>query len=103
KPFVIAPGMNAIIAQRLVRRLCPDCKKETKLEPFMLDKVQKILKEISPKAEVKLPAEMKFFAASGCDKCNKSGYKGRIGIYEVIVKADYLEKLIMAGAGSGEI
>jgi len=69
----------------------------------MLQKVQEILKAISPKAEAKIPAEMEFFGAAGCDKCNKSGYKGRIGIYEVIVKADYLERLIMAGAGAGEI
>ncbi len=103
KPFVIAPGMNAIIAQRLVRRLCPDCKKETQLDPFLLQKVQQILKDISPKAEAKIPDPLKFFAAPGCDKCNHTGYKGRIGIYEVIVKSDSLEKLILAGAGSGEI
>jgi type IV pilus assembly protein PilB len=103
KPFVIAPGLNAIIAQRLVRRLCQDCKQEKKVDPFMLEKVNMILKAIPAKAEVKLPSDLKFFNAPGCEKCKHSGYKGRIGIYEVIVKSDILEKLIMSGSGSGEI
>lgn len=103
KAFVIAPGLNAIIAQRLVRRLCEECKKEKKLDPFMLQKVKGILDAIPKKSETVLPNELKFYSAPGCEKCNKSGYKGRVGIYEVIVKSDALEKLIMAGAGSGEI
>jgi len=102
KPFVIAPGLNAIIAQRLVRRLCKDCKKETRLEPSMLKKVQEILATIPAAAEIKTP-ELKFMSAKGCDKCNHSGYKGRIGIYEVMVKNAALEKLIASAAGSGEI
>ncbi|GAC1412798.1 MAG: type IV-A pilus assembly ATPase PilB [Candidatus Doudnabacteria bacterium] len=103
KPFVIAPGLNAIIAQRLVRKLCSECKKEKMLDPFMLQKVKGILDAIPKKSEIVLPKDLKFYNASGCDKCNHSGYKGRIGIYEVIVKSEILEKLILAGAGSGEI
>jgi type II secretory ATPase GspE/PulE/Tfp pilus assembly ATPase PilB-like protein len=103
KPFVIAPALNAIIAQRLVRRLCPDCKEEVKLDPFVLDKVKRILAEIPQSAEANLPKEFKFFHSQGCASCHNTGYKGRIGIYEVIPKSVGLEKLIMDSAGTSEI
>ncbi|TSC66010.1 MAG: Uncharacterized protein G01um101477_257 [Candidatus Doudnabacteria bacterium Gr01-1014_77] len=103
KPYVIAPGMNAIIAQRLVRKLCPDCKQEVKLDPFLLEKVQKILNEVPKNSGVEIPKEQKFFHSTGCEKCNKTGYRGRIGIYELIIKDDAVEKLILAEAGSNEL
>ena len=103
KPFVIAPAMNAIIAQRLVRRICPDCKQEVKLDPFMLEKVKNILKSIPKNSGLEIPAELKFYHGVGCDKCNHTGYKGRIGIYEVIEKTEAIEKLIFAEANTLEI
>ena len=103
KPFVIAPAINAIIAQRLVRKLCLDCKQEVKPDPFLLDRVKKILAEIPKSAEVEVPKELKFYHSAGCAKCNGTGYRGRIGIFEVIAKNDRLDKLIMSGAASSEI
>jgi type IV pilus assembly protein PilB len=103
KPFVIAPALNAIIAQRLVRKLCTECKEEKLPDPFILEKVKRILDQIPKSAEVTLPAALKFFHSKGCANCNNLGYKGRIGIYEVIPKSQGLEKLIMQSAGSGEI
>ncbi len=102
KPFVIAPGLNAIIAQRLVRKLCPDCKKEIKLDPALLQRVKLVLAAIPKKADVTI-GETKFFSAPGCGNCNHTGYKGRIGIYEVIIKTDSLEKMIMAGSSTSVI
>ena len=105
KPFVIAPALNAIIAQRLVRKLCPECKSEIKLDPFNLERVKKILAEIPAvaAADAKIPKVLKFYHSVGCKACNSTGYQGRIGIYEVIAKNDRLDKLIMAGAASSEI
>jgi|SRR5579872_588153 len=103
KPFVIAPALNAIIAQRLVRRLCPDCKTEVKPDPFTLDRVKKNLAEIPKSSGVDVPKELKFFHSTGCKSCNGTAYQGRIGIYEVIVKNERLDKLIMSGAPSSEI
>jgi type IV pilus assembly protein PilB len=102
KPFVIAPAINAVIAQRLVRRLCPDCKEETKLDPFVLEKVKRIMDAIPKKAGIETP-KLTFFHSKGCVKCNNMGYKGRVGIYEVIPKSQGLDKLIMENAGSMEI
>ncbi len=101
--YVIAPAINAIIAQRLVRRLCPDCKKEQQLDPFILQRVQQMLDAIPAAAKAVVPKPLKFFHSQGCDKCNHTGYRGRMGIYEVIVRNDKLEKLIMSDASSMDI
>lgn len=106
KPYTIAPGMNAIIAQRLVRKLCPDCKQETKLDPFMLTQVKEVLGNIPKNSGVEAPADLnnlKFYHSVGCEKCGKSGYLGRIGIYEVIAKTDAIEKMIFAEANALDI
>ncbi len=103
KPFVIAPGLNAIIAQRLVRRLCPACKREVKLDPFLLEKARKLLSAIPKAAAAPIPEKLTFYGAGGCEKCGHTGYSGRIGIYEVIGRSDRLEKLIMQSAGTAEI
>ena len=103
KPFVIAPGLNAIIAQRLVRRLCVACKKPVQVEPVLLEKVTKILHEIPASAEVTLPNPLVFYRAEGCAACNNLGYEGRIGIYEIIERGDELERLILDAAPTSDI
>jgi len=87
KPFLLSPAMNAIIGQRLVRKVCADCK-----EPFQLDAeteatVKRILGDI-PEASGEKIADLgavAFVRGKGCDTCNGSGYKGRLGIYEILV------------------
>lgn len=95
KPFLLAPSVNAIIGQRLVRKLCSVCKKETALEPAMMERVKKAIADIPANSgfSVEPSRELKFYAASGCDKCT-DGYKGRIGIYEVFTMTPAIEKLI---------
>ena len=94
KPFVIAPALNAVIAQRLVRRLCPKCIKPAVLSPVVLSRAKMLLEAIPPKAEVNLPKELQFYHAEGCSECHGLGYSGRIGIYEVIQVTDTVKDLI---------
>lgn len=94
KPFIIAPAINAIIAQRLVRRLCPDCIKEDNLDQLVLEKVHKSLNNIPANSGVVVPQDLKFYTSSGCKSCNNLGYKGRVGIYEVIEVTDVIRELI---------
>jgi type IV pilus assembly protein PilB len=103
KPFIIAPAINAIIAQRLVRRLCKTCKKETQLAPEIEAKVKTLLSTIPPEAEIELPSEQKFYNAPGCPECHNTGYKGRIGIYEVIAINDAMKALILREASMLEM
>ncbi len=95
KPFIIAPAVNAVIAQRLVRRLCESCRKETTLDEPTLEKVKQILASIPKNGGVEVPTNLVFYASSGCDACGGLGYKGRMGIYEVIEVSDKMKELIL--------
>jgi type II secretory ATPase GspE/PulE/Tfp pilus assembly ATPase PilB-like protein len=99
KPFLLAPSLNSIIGQRLIRKLCPDCRIEDRVDNQRMTEVMNNLNSISPKSGAKLDdlSNLKFFKAEGCDKCNNLGYKGRIGIYEVMTMTPEIEKMILSG------
>jgi len=100
KPFLLAPSINAIMGQRLLRRLCPHCKQEAEPGSETKERVKKILSEISPASGDNLTEEeinnLKFYKAVGCDKCH-NGYKGRVGVYEVLTMNEEIEKIILSG------
>lgn len=98
KPFLLAPALNAIIGQRLVRRICEKCKQPDKLDPETLDHVKALLAELPEKerAEFK-PEKMQFFKGGGCEACSGLGYKGRIGIYEIFTMNKEIEENILDG------
>ncbi len=103
KPSFIAPAINAIIGQRLVRKLC-DCKEEYVPATETIESLKKVLSIISPRAKVEIPKNIsKLYRPKGCLKCNNTGYKGRIGIFEVLTISPETEKLIMDLAGETEI
>jgi type IV pilus assembly protein PilB len=94
EPFLVATSVNLICAQRLVRRVCRDCKEE-------LATPQKVLIEagFSPE-EAKA---VKLYRGKGCSTCNGTGYKGRVGLYEVMDVGDDIRELILVGASSLEL
>jgi len=93
-PQTLANSIESAIGQRLVRKLCPDCKQEAELDETTLKEVKEILAGINPASGVEIPKELKFFKPIGCEKCGKIGYKGRIGIYEIIPNTPEMQKLI---------
>ncbi|MEX2043272.1 MAG: GspE/PulE family protein [Patescibacteria group bacterium] len=97
RPFLLANAINAVIAQRLVRKVCPHCTVETKPDAAAMDVVRKTLKELPKKAKDSLPPEKEwlFMKGKGCARCNGTGYSGRIGIFEVLTINDELERLAM--------
>ena len=95
KPFTIAPAINAIIAQRLVRRICPSCIKPAEVAEHILEQIKHELSQIPASAEVKIPKALQFFHGTGCGECNGIGYKGRLGVYEVIEVNDDMRELIL--------
>ncbi len=103
KPFIIAPAINAIIAQRLVRRLCEACRKPVEIAPALMDQVNKVIAEMAPTANVVVPEPLQFFHSAGCVECNNLGYKGRIGIYEVMELNDAMKELILAGVSGRQM
>jgi type IV pilus assembly protein PilB len=98
KAFTIAPALNAIIAQRLVRRICQVCAKPAELPARLMEKVQQILSEVPKNAGVEVPAKLQFYHSAGCEACAGMGYKGRMGVYEVIEVNDELRELILKEA-----
>lgn len=101
KEFLLAPSLNAIIGQRLVRRLCQACKNEAVLDGVLQEKAETILRSISPAAGVTIDfSNLKFWTATGCEECHGLAYKGRIGIYEVMVLNPEIEQLILSKSAS---
>jgi len=94
EPFLVATSVNLICAQRLVRRICSNCKEELEVpEQALIDA------GYSPE-EVK---KTKIYHGKGCSTCNKGGYKGRTGLYEVMEINDELRELILVGASALEL
>ena len=87
EPFLIASSLLAVLAQRLVRRICPECK-----EPFH--------PEESPLEELGLPKDQVFYHGRGCETCMQSGYRGRTGIFELLVMDNDIRHLLTSGADS---
>jgi type II secretory ATPase GspE/PulE/Tfp pilus assembly ATPase PilB-like protein len=104
KPTLIAPSVNAFIAQRLVRKLCTHCREEYVPARETIDSIKKILSIISPKAKLEIPKTVeKLYRPVGCDKCHGIGFKGRIGIFEVLTITESIEKLILEMGSEREI
>ncbi len=95
KVVSIGPALNLIIAQRLVRRLCANCKKAKNLDAGTKTKLNKFLKDLPSRVERAAYENFKIYEAVGCDKCNNLGYKGRIGLYEFLEGGLALEEVIL--------
>jgi type IV pilus assembly protein PilB len=100
-PKVITSAINIALAQRLVRKLCPDCRKEIAIDAKNKALMDKVFESLPDKSLV--PPEIKLYEAVGCDKCNKTGYKGRIGVHEGILTDDKIEQIITANPSEREI
>lgn len=94
EPFLVASAVNLVTAQRLGRRLCPECK-----EPEEISKQALLDAGVSPD-EVD---EFVCYKGRGCSNCNNSGYKGRVGIYQVMPMFDEIREMVLAGANTAEI
>lgn len=98
KPFLLAPAINAIIGQRLVRLICKECKIEDNSDNETKDKIIKILEKLPLEEKKKVNfKDLKFYKGAGCEACQGIGYKGRIGIYEIMIINKEVEKIILSG------
>lgn len=99
KPFLLAPALSVAMGQRLLRKLCDKCKVPTELEPDILARVNATLDSIPANSGEIVPptSERKFFAAGSCPECNNTGYKGRVGAYEILMKDKKIEEFILSG------
>jgi type II secretion system protein E len=94
EPFLVASSVEAVMAQRLVRTICPHCKVEQKVEPDYLRRIG------FPEDEI---ATAKFWRGAGCEECRELGYQGRMGIYELLILNEAVRPLILNRAPSSTI
>ena len=94
EPFLVASSVEAVMAQRLVRTICPHCKTEVKVERSYLDKIG------FPAAHID---STRFLRGAGCEECRQLGYQGRTGIYELLILNESLRPLILSRAAASTI
>ncbi len=94
EPFLVASSVESVMAQRLVRTICPHCKTEQKVEPDYLRRIG------FPEAEI---STAKFWHGTGCEECRQLGYQGRMGIYELLILNEAIRPLILNRAPASTI
>ncbi len=90
--FLVTASLNMIVAQRLVRRICPECKHE--IQP-----AQDLMRTV----EIEPAPGQQFFEGSGCGNCNGTGFRGRVALYEVLVMDDILRNAVIAGMPTNQL
>src|SRR3989338_9049135 len=99
----IASSLNLVIAQRLVRKVCPKCATFSKATEQELKFIKDALKEVPRGIKMAVPSSLKLPKAQGCSRCNNTGYKGRVGIFEVMVVDEKMESYILSNPSIGEL
>lgn len=96
EPFLISSAVDCVIAQRLARRLCEECKQPVKFG-------REYLEEIGFPFDILSEEGADFYKAVGCERCSSTGYRGRIGMYELMVVTDSLRELVLERASTNKI
>ncbi|MGB6363886.1 MAG: type IV-A pilus assembly ATPase PilB [Thermoanaerobaculia bacterium] len=94
EPFLVASSVHLIVAQRLVRRICNNCKEPLEIPPQALENIG------FDKAEI---GTLRLFKGKGCERCTGTGYRGRLGLFEVMPIDEGMRELILSGASASEL
>jgi general secretion pathway protein E len=94
EPFLISSSVNAVIAQRLVRKLCPDCREPGRYGAAALSRIG---------LDAQAAAEGTIYQPKGCEQCVQTGYRGRVGIFEFMIMTESLKNLILQAFDAGAI
>ena len=97
EPFLVSSATNLILAQRLVRKICQECKEPVTITP------ESFVKLGVQKEEYEQYKDITFYKGKGCDLCNNTGYKGRLALYEVMPISEPIKELILQGASAIDI
>ena len=97
KAYLLPPTLHLAMAQRLVRRLCEDCRKKVKPKPEIKEMIMTEIDRLpqSAKKDLKIPKPLTLYSAQGCLKCNRTGFTGRIALFEVLSMTDSLADVIL--------
>lgn len=100
EPFLLTSALNAVLGQRVVRKICPKCRIDFDASPEVLENIKVVLGKLTPQAA---KSGLKLYKGKGCAFCGQTGYLGRVGIFEALVMTDALSKLVLEHASSGAI
>lgn len=104
QPFMLAPALHTVVAQRLVRRICKDCAEEKPFPKSEMDEIQATLRtmqEIDPSLEAKVPQNG--LIPKGCDKCSHTGYSGQLALVEVFQVDNEIKELILEEVSAAKL
>jgi len=96
EPFLLTSALNAVLGQRVVRKICIRCREEFSAAPEVVENIKSVLGNL-------MPTSMKLYKGKGCNFCANTGYLGRIGIFEVLVISESIAKLILEHSSSSSI
>ncbi len=104
EPFLLVASVNVVAAQRLVRKICPDCKAETEfpkgVKEIIAKELESVPKEYIEGFDIK---NLKSYKGNGCEKCEHSGYRGRFGIFEVLPVTNEMQDLVLSKASASKV
>lgn len=104
EPFLLTSSVNTVVGQRLARKICQSCKEEIRAAETETELVKKIVAEMPEAVQKELAKqEIRFYHGKGCDQCGTTGYKGRIGIFEVLPLTQAISKLVLERATGNAI
>jgi len=97
QPYLIPPTLSIAIAQRLVRKLCDDCKRPVSPPKEIRTLILKEIEDLPPGARdgIKIPEKLTIYAPAGCKKCGNEGYTGRVGLFEILSMTEQLSDIIL--------
>ncbi len=103
-PVNIAPAINMVVAQRLIRKICPKCAEAKIISKEILEEMKETLKNMPPQVGIpELNENTKIFYPKGCAHCNNTGYKGRVGLFETLVIDSETEDYILTSPSSSAL
>jgi type IV pilus assembly protein PilB len=97
EPFLLASAINCVEGQRILRKLCENCREAYAPPPEVIQNIKDVLKSYTPQNQIQL------YRSKGCEKCGNLGFIGRMGIYEVLVVSEKISKLILQRASTQDI
>lgn len=103
EPFLITSSVNAIIAQRLCRKICDKCRQEAEIKPEDVELIKKEIESLPEPEKNDASKKHAFYVGAGCVACNKTGYKGRIGIFEILNVTEGVKTLTLKRASNSDI
>ena len=104
EPFLLTSSINCVLGQRLARKVCDQCKEEIKLSEEEIKKIKEEIDQLPPKEKEQYSKpELKFIKGKGCKNCEDTGYKGRVGLFEVLDVGNEIRALILDHAEANKI